>query len=189
MTEEPSTRPLRKARALAAALILLTIFIIGGFYAWKNRRTSALFDPLPHHGGATPGIVASPYQLAVQKVEQDRGEPTGNQASISVPAELKHYTDRRRFLAMQVAEWREQNYEIPHDFAELASMINAGEFTMLTPLGSSYILYGVGIKADDELTHYDQQAGKSIPLFSGEEEIQKELLRLHSRSLRLIISI
>ena len=179
MVEEPRKKSWRKAGVLAAATVLSTILTIAGFYAWKNRWTSSLFRDSPDRQNPSLTIAADPYQAALQKVEQDRGEPMGNNADIDIPAELKHYKDRRRFLAVQVAEWRRQKYEIPHDFAELASIINRGELTRLTPLGPSYILYGVGIKAVDELTHYDQKTGKSIPLFSGEMELRDELRRLN----------
>lgn len=159
---------------LALAFALLALFAMAGIYRWKTRQRSLLRALLT----GTTIVDAHPFQTAIQKVEEDRGPETGNKAKVDVPAELKLYKDKKRFLAIQVAAWLEQKYEIPHDFAELALMISRGEFTRLAPLGSSYILYGVGIKANDELTHYDQKTGQSIPLFSSEEELNKELVRL-----------
>jgi len=57
-------------------------------------------------------------------------------------------------------------------------MINRGGFTRLSTLGTGYVLYGVGLKANDELTHYDQKTGRSIPLFADEGELEKGLKRL-----------
>ncbi len=163
---------------IAIAFVVLTTFSIAGIYRWKNRRNSDLLKGLLHPTNTSSTNSANPFQIAVQKVEEDRGPETGNKAKVDVPAELKLYKDKKRFLAIQVAAWLEQKYQIPHDFAELALMINRGEFTRLPALGSSYILYGVGIKANDELTHYDQKTGKSIPLFSSEIELENELRRL-----------
>ncbi|MBA3768751.1 MAG: hypothetical protein H0W99_17580 [Acidobacteria bacterium] len=163
---------------IAIAFAVLTIFSIAGIYRWKYRRNSDLLQGLLSPTNTSSTGAANPFQTAIRKVEEDRGPETGNKAKVDVPAELKLYKDKKRFLAIQVAAWLEQKYQIPHDFAELALMINRGEFTRLPALGSSYILYGVGIKANDELTHYDQKTGKSIPLFSSEIELENELRRL-----------
>ncbi len=163
---------------IAIAFVILTVFSIAGIYRWKNRRNSALLQELLNPPNASSTSAANPFQTAIRKVEEDRGPETGNKAKVDVPAELKLYKDKKRFLAIQVAAWLEQKYQIPHDFAELSLMINRGEFITVPVLGSSYILYGVGIRANDELTHYDQKTGKSIPLFSSEIELENELARL-----------
>jgi hypothetical protein len=169
---------LRKFGVIAAAIFLLTVFAIAGVYKWKSRRNPQQSSGSPNRENGSVTEVINPYQLALRKIEEDRGVPTGNKAQIKVPAELKLYQDKKRFLAIQVAEWRQQKYTIPHDFSELASMLRQKEFTILPTLGSHYVLYGVGLKANDELTHYDSKTGKSIPLFSDETEIEKELERL-----------
>jgi hypothetical protein len=161
---------------LAAAVLILAVVGLAGFYIMKSKPVLSLFRSLL--GDIAFPVAPRDYQLEIQKVSQDRGEPVGNKAEIDVPAELKHYKDRRRFLALQVAEWRKQHYEIPHDFSELASMISRGEFISLPTLGESYLLYGVGLKANDELTHYDEETKKSVPLFSSEAELDNERGRL-----------
>jgi Family of unknown function (DUF5715) len=169
----------RKYAMIAAAIVLLAALAIAGIYQWKKSRqksSSPSNPPSLENNSLTEAIDV--YQLALQKIEEDRGEPTGNKAQVTVPAELKLYQDKRRFLAIQVAEWRKQSYEIPHDFSELVPMIQRAEFTVLPTLGSDYVLYGVGLRADDELTHYDQKTSKSIPLFREENEIEIELGRL-----------
>lgn len=124
-----------------------------------------------------------PWKVAALKIEEDRGEPIGRGANPEVPAELKHYSDRRRFLSIQVAEYREQRFETPHDFAGMVGLIRRGELVEVPPLGDDYILYGVGMNAPDDLfTHYDKTAGKSVALyatdadFEGEEAGLKETL-------------
>jgi hypothetical protein len=59
-------------------------------------------------------------------------------------------------------------------------MTKRGEFTALPLLTPDYILYGVGLKADEELTHYDEKTGKSIPLFGSEAEFEQEIERLNN---------
>ena len=170
----------RKYGMIAAAIVLLAALAIAGLYKWKSRQNSSLPSNPPDSENNSLTEAIDVHQLALQKIEEDRGEPTGNKAQVIVPSELKPYKDKRRFLAIQVAEWRKQSYEIPQDFPELVSMIQRAEFTILPTLGPDYVLYGVGLKADDELTHYDRKTRKSIPLFRDENEIEGELGRLET---------
>lgn len=158
------------------ASVFLVLSAIAAIYRWKQRQNPPRQPDLPSSENTTKA--PEPYQIAVQKIEEDRGAPTGNKAKINVPAELRLYQDKRRFLAIQVAEAHQEGYQIPQDFSELASMIQQGEFMRLPALGPTYILYGVGFKANDEFTHYDSKTGKSIPLFSSETEMEEELERL-----------
>src|SRR5919202_1220996 len=123
--------------------------------------------------GIKPTPTPDPYAEAVAKVQEDRGEPTGRQAQVEIPAELKQYKQARRFLAIQAAAAREAGARAPHDFAELAGMIVRGEELVEVPrLGRGYVLFGVGGAATGALTHYDAKLGKSVPLFSGDDELK-----------------
>lgn len=133
-----------------------------------------------------PPAMIDPWQEAALKVEEDRGEPMGRQAKVEVPAQLKHYDDPRRFLGVQVAEWREQQLQTPHDFADLISLIRKGELVELPALGQNYILYGVGYSASDEpFTHYDKAAGKSVTLYASDAELEQEHVQI-TDSLKLL---
>jgi hypothetical protein len=113
-----------------------------------------------------PSPAMSRWKRAALRVEEDRGEPTGRSARIRVPAQLRHYADKRRFLAVQVAGWREQNYELPHDEAGLAALIAAGELVEVKPVTDDYVLYGVGANASgDPLRHYDVRTGREVTLY------------------------
>src|SRR5689334_12540542 len=121
-----------------------------------------------------------PWKAAAHKVEEDRGEPTGRKAQINTPAELQHYSDKRRFLAVQVAETREQRYDLPEDYADLAALIRKGELVEMPALGDDYILYGVGANAgDDDFLHYDRATGEDVPLFADDDEFKREDARLN----------
>jgi hypothetical protein len=170
----------RKFGVVAAAILLFTVFAIAGLYKWKRGRNSILPAPSLNSEKSPIADAVNPYKLAALKVEEERNEPTGNKAEIKIPAELKLYQDKRRFLAIQIAEWREQKYDIPRDFYELALLAQQGEFIALPSLTPDYILYGVGLKADDELTHYDEKSRKSIPLFGSDEALAKEIERLNN---------
>jgi hypothetical protein len=162
------------------AVILLTAMIVGAFLVvpgWRQRRQSgySALIPVP---SAVKAAEISPWEQAVRQVKEDRGEPMGKQAKVEIPGQLKHYSDTRRFLAVQVAEWREHRFETPQDFTDLAELIRRGELLELKTVGENHILYGVGGSADKEpFTHYDKTTGKRITLYS-EAELADEHAQL-----------
>ena len=166
-----------RSRALSPVILFLALLILAVLphSGCRGQKTETVMAPPPTV--APPEV--NPWKEAAGKVEEDRDEAVGRQAKVNTPAELKHYSDRRRFLAIQVAEAREQGYELPHDYAELIELIRAQNLIELEPLGKDYILYGVGANASDEpFTHYDSASGENIPLLNGPEELKKEQDRL-----------
>ncbi len=153
------------AVALAAALVLGLL-----------NRSDAPGPPGETQVAPPPSL--SPAEVrtwtaAAAKVEEPRGELTGMAAAVSVPAELRHYAERRRFLAVQVAETQEQEVDLPHDEAALIQLIRAGQLVRMSVLGDNYILYGVGASATGEpFTHWDQRTHVRIPLFDGWADAQ-----------------
>ncbi len=146
----------------------------------RGRHSYTNYLPTPLTAQAAE---ANPWTLAVNKVKEDRGEPAGKQAKVDIPQQLRHYSDTRRFLAIQVAEVREQNLGTPQDLVDLAQMIQRGEMVALQPATENYILFGVGGSAGKEpFTRYEN--GKSIPLFS-ESGLRQELTRISETRVRL----
>jgi hypothetical protein len=90
---------------------------------------------------------ADMWARAVEKVKEDRGTTGG--AAIEIPTQLRHYEDRHWFLATQVAEVEKFNVQSCQDFVDLAGLLERGEFVSLPAVTESYILFGVGAKADD----------------------------------------
>src|SRR5215472_8515654 len=98
------------------------------------------------------------WKDAALKVEEDRNEPVGARAAVKVPDELKHYYDPHRFLEIQAAEWRKQNFEVPRDLADLAAMVQQGSLVEMEPVSDDYVLFGVGgVAGNGPVTHYDPQ--------------------------------
>jgi hypothetical protein len=171
----------RRKQAFVLPLLLLLALVL----PVGCRRRGSLEPNMPAPVTASPAMI-DPWQEAALKVEQDRGEPVGRQARVEVPSQLKHYSDPRRFLGVQVAESREQRLQTPHDFADLIPLIRKGELVELPALGQNYILYGVGYSASDEpFTHYDKAAGKSVTLYAGDAELEQEHLQI-ADSLKLL---
>lgn len=119
------------------------------------------------------------WKSAALQVEEDRHEPMGRQAKVDVPTELRHYENRHRFLAIQVAESRELGLPIPHDYPELVQLIRQGGLVEMKPVGDDYVLYGVGASATDApFTHYDPQRDVDVPLLAGYDAFEDEYNRL-----------
>src|SRR5713101_4267915 len=87
------------------------------------------------------------WARSMEKVKEDRGE-TGNVA-LEIPTELRHYQDRHWFLATQVAEVKKFNVQSVRDFVDLTAMIQRGEILSVPAVTDTYILFGVGAKADN----------------------------------------
>ncbi|HLL76825.1 MAG TPA: DUF5715 family protein [Pyrinomonadaceae bacterium] len=160
--------------AVVAGVALLAIGLAVGL-----RRRAPVPEPAMHAPETVAPEKIDPWKEAALKVEEDRGEDAGRKAKIEVPEQLKHYSDRRRFLASQVAAWREYDYDTPHDFPELASMIRRGELVEAPALGENFILYGVGLSAaDDPFTHYDKGTGETVTLYGSDEELRQEYAQI-----------
>ena len=162
--------------------VAAAVLLMGGPGAPRRAWAPSALDPVPASSAADE---QTPWHLAAQRVKEDRGEPVGRQAEVEVPSQLRHYDDRRRFLAIQVAEWKEHTVGTPHDYAGLAGMIREGELVEVPAATESYVLYGVGALAGSEpFTHYDKKARESVPLLDG-AEFAAESARLGESAARL----
>jgi hypothetical protein len=133
----------RRARQLLLLIVATTAIAVG---AWALLRFKALkrqalrqSNNLSNLSSADPDL----WTRAVEKVKEDRGG-----GAIEIPPELRHYDDRHWFLATQVAEVRKFNVQSCQDFVDLAAMIQRGELVPLPAVTDTYILFGVGAKAD-----------------------------------------
>jgi uncharacterized protein DUF5715 len=154
----------RLDRRLGLAVLTMIVLLT----ACSRRSTPSL----------TPTAEAAPLdplKEAIRLVEEDRGEAMGRKAEVEIPSELRHYSDRRKFLAVQTAAWQETRYTLPHDFAQLIDLIERGELVEAPPVAPEYVLYGVGDAATDEpFTHYDAASKQSIPLCYTDEDFNRE---------------
>lgn len=136
-----------------------------------SQEAQASPRPLP------PVEVPDPmaWALEMARVEEVRGTSD----TLKVPSELQHHTDRRRFLAVQMADSREESYALPHDQGELAQMVLSGELVEVPAMGDDHLLYEVGTDArEDPLAHYDADTGKDVPLFPDLATYEAEDARL-----------
>lgn len=170
---------IKDQKGVARGLLVLALGAVGLLMALMSTSSEArrsismglMVSPL-----SVEAAEADPLERAILLAEEERDAPMGRKAVIEVPRQLKHYSDEKRFLALQVAEARKHGFSLPRDYPALTEMIRAGELVELDPLGDGYVLYGVGLNASDDLfTHYDEREGRSIPLFAGESALRGEM--------------
>ena len=154
---------------MSKKLLFVLLLIIGGAAAgWgfvRYRASQHNLRSLETSGNSNTSFIPTPeaWAAAVEKVKADRaGFGAG---AIEIPTELQHYTDRHWFLAAQVAEIAKYNIHTCQDYVDLAAMIERGELVPVPSVTETYVLYGVGAKADDSVfTRYEDD--KSIELYS-----------------------
>jgi hypothetical protein len=126
---------------------------------------------------------AAQWAQAVERVKEDRGEAANAQGAINVPPELRHYEDRHWFLATQVAEVRKHNLHSCQDFVDLAAMIERRELVAVPAVTDTYVLFGVGAKADDgAFSRYETD--QSIGLYD-EAQLRNEYARIDATRANL----
>jgi hypothetical protein len=142
-------------------LIVVTAALAAAVWAVARFR---LNRPAPVESSTSPAPRVTDPELwarSVEKIKEDRGE-TGNEA-IEIPSELRHYDERRWFLATQVAEVKTFNLQPVQDFVDLAAALRRGEMVPLPAVTETYILFGVGARANgDGFTRY--VAGQNLEL-------------------------
>ena len=178
----------RIRRRLALILALFCAGAVAGLvYLGYNARLRARLSKQAEkvRDVITGAPAPDPYSEAVLKVEEDRGEAIGRKAETQVPAELKHYSEGRRFLAVQEASARASGFEAAHDFSELAEWIKEGELKEAPRLGRGYVLYGVGLAATGAQTHYDAARGRSVPVFADEAGLKAHADSLEAQRTQL----
>jgi len=130
--------------------LFLLILVIAAIAAgvWTLNRFTLTRPSSESSSAASPRTSDPAWARSLEKIKENRGE-VGNVA-ISVPDELRHYDDRRWFLAAQVAEVKKLQLQPVQDFVDLAAMIRRGELVPLPAVTETYILYGVGARVDGE---------------------------------------
>ena len=156
--------------------------------AWSVLRVVALRSQIPVQSDYLADLtsartVTDMWTRGIEKVKEDRSGEFGGGGAIEIPSELRHYPDRHWFLATQVAEVRKFNVQSCQDFVDLAAMIQHGELVSLPAVTDSYILFGVGAKADDGVfTRYEDE--HNIELYD-QVELRDAYNRLESARSKL----
>lgn len=165
-TRPPGPRPIARRRPRKRFLIPLACALAAAVLVPSSREAPPVVPDV------LPPVELKPRDLRtwrteIRRVEEARGEAVGKRAQVVVPPELQHDADRRMFLAVQVAETQEQEYELPGDDADLAALVQSGEMVEMPAFGDHYVLYGVGALVGSEpFAHYDRASASEVPLYS-----------------------
>lgn len=153
--------------------IIIAALCAGGVWGFWRYRSLKRLQPL------TTGVSQTDlWTQGIEKVKADRGEPMGANAVVEIPTELRHYSDRRWFLATQVAAVRKLRLAPSQDFLDLGAMIQRGELVSLPAATTDYILVGVGAEADEsEFSRFVD--GHNIELYD-ETKLRDAYTRLES---------
>lgn len=145
------------SRRVLLLLLMCVVVAAGAWGVFRFKNASRIQPVLLSFTNPTPN-----WAEAVEKVRAERIEPGG---ALVIPPELKHYSDRHWFLATQVAEIDRYNVHTCQDFLDLAAMIQRGEMVTVPWVTDTYVLFGVGERADDDVfTRYED--GHNIQLYN-----------------------
>src|SRR3982751_3928411 len=135
-------------------LFVFVLLAVTGVGLWGVTRFKSV-----HHQQFLPTAVnqnsessqpdPNAWENAVARAKEDRSTDSKTAGALVVPPELRHYEDRHWFLATQVAEVVKHNLRTCQDYVDLAAMIQRGEFVPLPAATDTYVLLGVGAKADE----------------------------------------
>jgi hypothetical protein len=155
-----------------------SVILVLAFTAGCGRRTAhepaSLGTLPPDPAGSTSPVPSLQSDDTVEAAVLATEEARTSREPLRAPPEMLHYTDRKRFLAIQVAAAKASGQERPHDLASLARLIRSGQLEAVPVLGEDYVLDDVGVDAkEDPLTHYDVAANLDIPLLADPADASK----------------
>jgi hypothetical protein len=114
------------------------------------------------------------WNRAVEIAKAERGAEGAG--ALEIPPELKHYEERYWFLATQVAEI--EKYKVPtcQDYIDLAAMIERGEMVPVPAVTDTYVLLGVGQRADDSPFSRYEEDKELLDQSSPQSDTQQKML-------------
>jgi hypothetical protein len=136
------------SRRVVLVLVLMILAGVAVYAALRLRATRRNQFVQSITESFTAGTTSPDWNLAVEQVKAERDASLGG--VLDVPPELKHYEERYWFLATQVAEVEKYNVHTVQDYFDLAGMIERHELVPVAAVTDSYILFGIGQRANDE---------------------------------------
>ena len=170
-------------------VLLVLILLVAGVAAWgifrfSSERRNRLFQSARELSNLATNSASYSWDAAVEKVKAPRGDELGG--VLEIPPELKHYEDRYWFLATQVAEIEKYNVHTVQDYLDLAAMIERGELVPVPAVTETYILLGVGQRANDEpFTKFDEEDKSDVTDPGEYQALQKLAQNFNGRSFNL----
>ena len=129
----------------------MVLMMVAGVAVWAAFRIRAVRRVQLIQSTTTSfasNTASADWNLAAEQVKAERDASLGG--VLEIPPELKHYEDRHWFLATQVAEVEKHKIHTCQDYLDLAGMIERHELVPVPAVTDSYILFGVGQRANEE---------------------------------------
>lgn len=167
-------------------VLLVLILVVAGVAAWRifrftSERRSRLFQSASELSSLATNSASYSWDAAVEKVKAPRGDALGG--SLEIPAALRHYDERYWFLATQVAEIEKYKVHTVQDYLDLAGLIKRGELVPVPAVTETYILLGVGQRANEEpFTKFDEENNTDPAEY---QALQKLAQNFNGRSFNL----
>ncbi len=170
-------------------VLLVVILVVASVAAWRifrftSERRNRLFQSATELSNLATNSATYSWDAAVEKAKAPRGEELGG--ALEVPSELKHYEERYWFLATQVAEIEKYNVHTVQDYLDLAAMIERGELVPVPAVTETYILLGVGQRADEEpFSKFEEENSNSATDPSEYQALEQLAKNFNGRSFDL----
>jgi hypothetical protein len=171
----------QRLRQVLLLIIVCSLLGLGILAFRRYREVKRLHQSSVAERGSSLSSTEDLWARGVEKVKEDRGDTGG--ATVEIPTQLRHYEDRHWFLATQVAAVEKFNVHACQDFVDLAAMLERGELVSLPAATETYILFGVGARADDgPFSRYVND--HNLPIYN-EAELHDAYARIDSARLQL----
>ena len=177
-------------RSRASTIFVVLLSAAAGVAVWAALRFTApnflrsISSTVPAPVDSRP--TAELWEQATARVKEERGEVAGAEP-LQIPPELRHYPERRWFLATQVAEVRKHNLVTSQDFLDLATKLKNGDLVGVPAVTDTYVLFGVGqIANDDVFARHEND--RNVELYS-EHQLREEFARLDTARANLAAEI
>lgn len=162
-------------------VLLFVLLALAGGAVWAGLRFRSVRRAKEAQAESTN--VAKPldsdaWYRAVERVKADRSEMPGG--ALEIPPELRHYEERYWFLATQVAEIEKHKVHTCQDYLDLAAMIERGELVPVPAVTDTYVLLGVGQRADESAFSRYEEDNHNVELYN-ETQLTDAYRRLDER--------
>ena len=131
-------------------VLLMVVIALGAGAGWAFLRYRSVLRNTPSQlasSSVSPLRAGGDWYRAVEIAKAERSADLGG--ALEIPPELKHYDERYWFLATQVAEIEKYRIHTCQDYLDLAAMIQRGELVPVPAVTDTYVLFGIGQRADD----------------------------------------
>lgn len=147
-------------KVIRKLVLLVVVCILVGATTWAAVHFVRKRNRQAQSTTIAPAITTTDPDAWIAAMERAKAarDSSLTAAPLIIPPELKHYSERYWFLATQVAEIEKYHVHTCQDFLDLATLIQRGELVEVPAVTDTYVLLGVGQRAnDEEFTRFEEK--------------------------------